>query len=48
MRRLVAVLFCAAALVGGCGSDDEQAAPAADSTPTPTQDQSQDRGSYGY
>jgi hypothetical protein len=46
MRRLAAVLFCAAALIGGCGSDDEQ--PAAEGTPTPTQEPEQDRGSYGY
>jgi major membrane immunogen (membrane-anchored lipoprotein) len=48
MRRLTAVLFCAAALVAGCGSDDEPAAPAAEGTPTPTQDSKQDRGGYGY
>jgi major membrane immunogen (membrane-anchored lipoprotein) len=46
MRRLAAVLFCAAALIGGCGSDDEPAAPAAEGTATPTP--TQDRGSYGY
>ena len=46
MRRLAAVLICAAALVAGCGSDDEPAAPAAEGTPTPTQEP--DRGGYGY
>jgi major membrane immunogen (membrane-anchored lipoprotein) len=46
MRRLLALVFCAAALLGGCGSDDDdgQAAPAPTGTPTPEQD----RGSYGY
>jgi major membrane immunogen (membrane-anchored lipoprotein) len=46
MRRLATLLLCAAALVAGCGSDDEQSAPAAEGTPTPTQEQSSDR--YGY
>jgi major membrane immunogen (membrane-anchored lipoprotein) len=49
MRRLAALLFCAAALLAGCGSDDEQpASPAADGTPSPTREPEQDRGSYGY
>ncbi|HWM11141.1 MAG TPA: hypothetical protein VNO82_17425 [Solirubrobacteraceae bacterium] len=49
MRRLAALLFCTAALVAGCGSDEEQtASPASDSTPTPAQEDKQDRGSYGY
>jgi major membrane immunogen (membrane-anchored lipoprotein) len=49
MRRLAALLFCSAALLAGCGSDDEQTtSPAADGTPTPEQEQPQDRGSYGY
>jgi hypothetical protein len=52
IRRLTALLFCAAALAGaGCGTDDEQtASPASDGTATPAQDrdQPQDRGSYGY
>jgi hypothetical protein len=39
MRRLATLLLCAAALVAGCGSDDdEQSAPAGEATPTPTQD----------
>jgi len=50
MRRLLAaVLLCAAALVGGCSSGDEQpAAPAAEGTPTPAQESERDRGGYGY
>jgi hypothetical protein len=49
MRRLAALLFSAAVLVAGCGSDDEQtASPASEGTPTPAQEDKQDRGSYGY
>ena len=45
MRRLLALAFCAAALVSGCGSDDdEQAAPGATATPSAESD----RGGYGY
>jgi hypothetical protein len=46
MRRLATLLLCAAALIAGCGSDDDKSAPAAEGTPTPSQEQ--DRGSYGY
>jgi hypothetical protein len=46
MRRLTALVFVAAALIAGCGSDDEPAAPAAAPTATPSPDG--DRGSYGY
>jgi major membrane immunogen (membrane-anchored lipoprotein) len=46
MRRLATLLLCAAALIAGCGSDDEHSAPAAKGTPTPSQQQ--DRGGYDY
>jgi hypothetical protein len=45
MRRLATLLLCTAALVAGCGSDDdEQATPAATATPSAESD----RGGYGY
>ena len=47
MRRLATLLLCSAALVGGCSSDDEPAT-GAESTPTPAQEQQQDRGGYSY
>ena len=46
MRRLGTVLLCAAALVAGCGSDDEQAEPASEGTPTPSQEREGDGYSY--
>ncbi len=46
MRRIATLLLCAAALLAGCGSDDDEATPAAEGTPTPAQEQ--DRSGYGY
>ena len=48
MRRLATLLLCSAALVGGCSSGDDEPAPGAESTPTPAQEQQQDRGGYSY